>query len=280
MEGRPIDQALDGDVAFDVAPGGAARRLSSEVATRRRMELLANPIVAVRAALDSRSRVANRRTEGTATLVDVTTAAGETFTLAVTTSTGLPLWVRWVGPHENLGDLTYRAEFSGYEPVDGVLVPMSFNSCRTSTTTCSCACTSTATCSTATSATWPRRRPCARRRSPCRPTRSMRAPVAARRVALVRQRRRQFRAARVRGSSEPVRSADEPRVDGGAHRQSARHGAGQARDGGHHLAPSLRSHRRAAHGDRRRPHDRHAGRQRRLVRGSRAAAASRRFRMR
>ena len=35
--------------------------------------------------------------------------------------------MRWVGPHENLGDLTYRAEFSGYEPVDGVWVPMSFN---------------------------------------------------------------------------------------------------------------------------------------------------------
>ena len=91
------------------------------------MELLANPIVAVRAALDSRSRVANRRTEGAATLVDVTTAASNTFTLAVTTATGLPLWVRWVGPHENLGDLTYRTEFSGYEPVDGVWVPMSFN---------------------------------------------------------------------------------------------------------------------------------------------------------
>jgi glyoxylase-like metal-dependent hydrolase (beta-lactamase superfamily II) len=127
MEGRPIDQSLDGTVAFDVAPGGAARRLSSEVAMRRRMELLANPIVAVRAALDERSRVANRRTEGAATLVDVVTASGERFTLAVTASTGLPLWVRWVGPHENLGDLTYRAEFSAYEPVDGVLVPMSFN---------------------------------------------------------------------------------------------------------------------------------------------------------
>jgi glyoxylase-like metal-dependent hydrolase (beta-lactamase superfamily II) len=127
MEGRPIDQALDGSVAFDLAAGGAARRLSSEVATRRRMELLAHPIVAVRAALDARSRIANRRTEGAATLVDVTTATGEAFTLAVTTSTGLPVFVRWVGPHENLGDLTYRAEFSGYEPVAGVWLPMSFN---------------------------------------------------------------------------------------------------------------------------------------------------------
>ena len=127
MEGRPIDQGLDGDVAFDTPAAGAARRQSRETAMRRRMELLANPIVAVRAALDSRSRVSNRRTEGTATLVDVATASGENFALAVTDSTGLPVFVRWVGPHENLGDLTYRAEFSGYEPVDGVWVPMSFN---------------------------------------------------------------------------------------------------------------------------------------------------------
>lgn len=127
MEGRPIDQGLDGSVAFDTAPDGAARRLSAEAAQRRRMELLANPIVAVRTALDGNSRVSNRRTEESATLVDVATAAGDTFTLAITVSTGLPLWVRWVGPHDNLGDLTYRAEFSGYEPVDGVWLPMSFN---------------------------------------------------------------------------------------------------------------------------------------------------------
>jgi glyoxylase-like metal-dependent hydrolase (beta-lactamase superfamily II) len=127
MRGRPIDQGLDGDVAFDTPANGAARRASREAATQRRMELLANPIVAVRAALDSRSRVSNRRTEGAATLVDVTTATGNAFTLAVTTATGLPLWVRWVGPHENLGDITYRTEFSGYEPFGGVWLPMSFN---------------------------------------------------------------------------------------------------------------------------------------------------------
>ncbi len=99
MEGRPIDQGLDGDVAFDTAADGASRRLPGEVAQRRRMELMANPIVAVRTALDTNSRVTNRRTEGGATLVDIVTAAGERFTLAVAASTGLPLWVRWVGPH-------------------------------------------------------------------------------------------------------------------------------------------------------------------------------------
>jgi glyoxylase-like metal-dependent hydrolase (beta-lactamase superfamily II) len=127
MTGRPIDQRLDGDIAFDVAPNGNARRLSSEVAMRRRMELLANPIVAVRAALDPASRVTNRRRENGATLVDVTTASGERFTLAVTDATQLPRFVRWVGPHDNLGDLTYRAEFSGYEPVNGIWLPMSYH---------------------------------------------------------------------------------------------------------------------------------------------------------
>jgi glyoxylase-like metal-dependent hydrolase (beta-lactamase superfamily II) len=127
MTGLPVTRSLDGDVAFDIGRDGVARRVSSQVAAQRRMELLANPIVAVRAALDPRSRLTGFRSEAAATLVDVTTATGETFTLAVHGSTALPLWVRWVGPHENLGDLTYRAEFSAYVPVDGVMLPMSFN---------------------------------------------------------------------------------------------------------------------------------------------------------
>jgi glyoxylase-like metal-dependent hydrolase (beta-lactamase superfamily II) len=35
--------------------------------------------------------------------------------------------VRGTGPHENLGELTYRAEFSAYEPVGDLVLPMSFN---------------------------------------------------------------------------------------------------------------------------------------------------------
>lgn len=127
MEGLPISQALDGEIAYDVGRDGRARRVSSEAASRRRMELLANPVVAVRAALDPQSRVAGLRTDGAAALVEVTTAAGETFTLAVDRATNLPLSVRWVGPHDNLGELTYRAEFSAYAPVGGVMLPMSFN---------------------------------------------------------------------------------------------------------------------------------------------------------
>ncbi len=127
MEGRPVNQALDGDVAYDTGADGAPRRVSAEAAARRRMELLANPVVAVREALDSRSRLANQRTEGTLTLVDVTTSANEKFTIAFDRTTNRPAWVRWVSPHENLGEIVLRAEFSAYEPVGGIQLPMSFN---------------------------------------------------------------------------------------------------------------------------------------------------------
>lgn len=122
MRGQARDQSLDGAVAFD-----DGRRQSDEIAMRRRMELLANPLVALRAALDADSTLSTRRYEGSNSVVDVETGDGSRFTLAVRDRTGLPVWIRWVEPHENLGELTLRAEFSGYEPVSGILLPMSFN---------------------------------------------------------------------------------------------------------------------------------------------------------
>lgn len=122
MRGQPRDQSLDGDIAFD-----GARRLSDEVAMHRRMEMLANPLLALRAALDPETTLSARRYEGPESVVDVQTRDGARFSLAVRDETGLPVWIRWVEPHENLGEITLRAEFSGYEPVAGVLLPMSFN---------------------------------------------------------------------------------------------------------------------------------------------------------
>ena len=244
------------------------------------MELLANPIVAVRAALDSGSRVANRRTEGAATLVDVTTAASEHVHARRDDGHG-PAALGAVGRAAREPRRHYvsrrvqrlrarRRRVAADELQHGVGLQ-------------------------GQRAAAPARRPLRARRRRRRLGRTCggafgagaRACLHGRcergragRVAVVRQRRRQFGSARVRGSLELVRGADEPRVDGSAHRQSAQHGAGEARDRSDHLAPSLRSHGRVAHGDRRRPHDRHAGGQRRLVRGSRAAARRRRFRMR
>jgi glyoxylase-like metal-dependent hydrolase (beta-lactamase superfamily II) len=127
MQGQPINQLLDGDLAFDRAANGAARRVGDEAARRRRMELLANPVVAVRTALAADSVLSNVRDENGATLVDVAAANGALYTLAIDSAKHLPRWVRWILPHENLGELTYRAEFSGWAPVAGLQLPMSFN---------------------------------------------------------------------------------------------------------------------------------------------------------
>jgi glyoxylase-like metal-dependent hydrolase (beta-lactamase superfamily II) len=122
MRGQPREQSLDGTIAFD---GG--RRLPEAAARQRRLELIANPLVAVRVALDPQSQLSARRYEGGNSLVDVATADKLEFTLAINDATGLPVFARWVGPHENLGELTYRAEFSAYAPVDGLMLPMSYN---------------------------------------------------------------------------------------------------------------------------------------------------------
>lgn len=127
MKGLPINQVLDGDIAYDVAGNGNTRRASSETAMTRRMDLLAFPFSAVLAALDPDSRVTNRRTAQGFTLVDVITGGDARFTLAVNNATGLPHWVRWLEPHENLGEITQRAEFSGWAPVGNLQLPMSIN---------------------------------------------------------------------------------------------------------------------------------------------------------
>jgi hypothetical protein len=73
MEGRPVNQSLDGNVAYDTAPDGATRRVSAEAAARRRMELPPIPSSpSARARLPQPARKPAHR--GATTLLDVTTA--------------------------------------------------------------------------------------------------------------------------------------------------------------------------------------------------------------
>lgn len=127
MQGQPVHQVLDGAIAYDVPANGAARRASDVAARQRRMELLAQPVMAVRAALDPASRLAAPRSENGLQLIDVTTADAAQYTLAIEAASRLPAWVQWIGPHENLGELRYRMEYSAWAPVGGLQLPMSFN---------------------------------------------------------------------------------------------------------------------------------------------------------
>jgi glyoxylase-like metal-dependent hydrolase (beta-lactamase superfamily II) len=128
----PLDQVLDGAVAYDVAENGTARRVGPSVgvgadgARERRMWMHANPVLAVLAALDA-SDLGNARSEDGLDLVDFTLPEGDAMTLAVTRQSGLPAWVRWSGPHANLGQVEYTMHFTGYLPYGGLRLPMGLN---------------------------------------------------------------------------------------------------------------------------------------------------------
>jgi glyoxylase-like metal-dependent hydrolase (beta-lactamase superfamily II) len=129
MRGNVTQQGVEGGVAFNLVGAGAGAnviRASDAAARARRMDMLAHPLTIVRAALDPAAKVANARREGALTLVDVTSPLGDALTLAVDVA-GLPAWVRWTGPDPNLGDVTYRAAFTGYQPVSGLRLPTGFN---------------------------------------------------------------------------------------------------------------------------------------------------------
>ncbi len=127
MKGVVSTQSLDGDVAFNLNAAGAATRAAAAAARARRMELFAHPVVLVRVALDPKSTLSNVRKSVGLELVDVTTSFGDALTLAIHPSSSLPAAVSWVGPDGNLGDVTYRAAFTGYQPVGGIQMPAGIN---------------------------------------------------------------------------------------------------------------------------------------------------------
>jgi glyoxylase-like metal-dependent hydrolase (beta-lactamase superfamily II) len=115
-------QGIDGAVAYNVAPNGTATRVPDSAAADRRAELAQHPLLAVRAALDPAATLANPRTEGGQSLVDVT-AGGQTFTLAVDAATKLPSRVSSRQYNVNLGDVVVSTTFGAYQTANGLQLP-------------------------------------------------------------------------------------------------------------------------------------------------------------
>jgi glyoxylase-like metal-dependent hydrolase (beta-lactamase superfamily II) len=120
----PVRQvaAVEGDVAFNVAPNGDASRAPAAVAKDRRAELRHSPIGILQAALAADARLTNARTEGGTSAVDVTTPEG-TFTLAIDAATKLPTRVVSMTYNVNLGDVAMETAFADYVEQDGLKLP-------------------------------------------------------------------------------------------------------------------------------------------------------------
>jgi hypothetical protein len=117
------NQSLDGEVAFNINAEGRAQRAPDAAVTDRRIEMLATPVTIVRAALDPGAKVSASRKHGTVEAIDITTAEGDKFTLALDGTTHLPASVSWTTSSENLGDVVNTTSFEDYETVSGVRLP-------------------------------------------------------------------------------------------------------------------------------------------------------------
>jgi glyoxylase-like metal-dependent hydrolase (beta-lactamase superfamily II) len=114
---------IDGDVAYNVAANGNATRAGEAVAKDRRAETYHHPITIIRAALDPAARLSNPRTQDNQSVVDITTADGLMFTLAIDSMTKLPTRVVSMTDNTNLGDVAIETSFADYQDVNGLKLP-------------------------------------------------------------------------------------------------------------------------------------------------------------
>lgn len=114
---------VDGDVAYNIAANGMATRGADAVAKDRRAEIYHHPITIVRAALDPAAKLANPRTQDNQSVVDVTTANGLAFTMAIDSTTKLPTRVVSMTDNTNLGDVAIETSFADYQDVNGLKLP-------------------------------------------------------------------------------------------------------------------------------------------------------------
>src|SRR5712692_5585479 len=114
---------IDGNLGYNVAANGTATRVPDGVANDRRAELYHHPVTIVRAALNPAAKLSNPRTQDNQSVVDITTANGLAFTLAIDSTTKLPTRVVSMTDNTNLGDVAVETSFADYQDVSGLRLP-------------------------------------------------------------------------------------------------------------------------------------------------------------
>ena len=92
----------------------------------RRMWMLNNPIALIRNALGPGTRLSEPRHEGPYTVLDMVLKEGDRLTAGFS-SDHLPAWVRWSSPNANLGEVTFTTYLTGYASIDGLLLPLGYD---------------------------------------------------------------------------------------------------------------------------------------------------------
>ncbi len=114
---------LDGSVAYTVGANGNATRATEAVARDRRAEFHHHPITILRAALDPAAKLSNPRTSGNESVVEIATADGLKYTLAIDAATKQPTRVVSMTDNTNLGDVAIETSFADYQDIGGLKLP-------------------------------------------------------------------------------------------------------------------------------------------------------------
>ena len=115
--------AIDGDIAFNVVPSGDVIRASDVVARDRRRELSHHPIGILRAAWQPGALLRLEQQDSLHSIIGID-ADEESHSLVIDRSTNLPVAVRTLTTHPNLGDVVVETSFADYRDSGGLQLPM------------------------------------------------------------------------------------------------------------------------------------------------------------
>lgn len=112
---------LDGDVAFNVNPQGAAARIAPAAEYDRHIEFMHHPITALRAATAPATKMSNVRTVGAVRQADFA-FRDRSWTMTIDAA-GVPLSISTKSYQPNLGDVILTTTFAQYEDINGLKLP-------------------------------------------------------------------------------------------------------------------------------------------------------------
>src|SRR5688500_15879408 len=118
-----IVSALDGDIAFGIAPNGNATRTPAAVAPGRRQEHYHHPLVLLRAALEPGAEIRTAAAQAGHHVLRIKLSPADSFQLWLDRRTHLPARIRSMRYDVNLGDLAYETTFETWTPSGQLQLP-------------------------------------------------------------------------------------------------------------------------------------------------------------
>jgi len=119
--GRAMNQERGSYMFPFAAPFGHSWNRTATLQTRA--DMLDHPLPAVLEALNPQTELGPVTVENGNSVVQFTVEDGTPIWIAVDPVSHLPVWIRRVVPHVNLGDVAVTSYYTGYAPVDGVQLP-------------------------------------------------------------------------------------------------------------------------------------------------------------